>query len=496
MICEGPRRFCLERILAVLVLFVGCLGTAETAGVSAAAIQSAISARDFSEALELLHSALQSAPNDPRLLTLQGVAYRGLGDKKASLLSFQKALKISPNAIPALHGAAQIEYESGSASGIPLLQHLLQLEPGNPTTHGMLAVLAYQRGNCNLATVHFKKVGTLFDSEPAALHAFTVCLLKLKQYDEAVRVFQRTVNLSVDEQGERHVLAAIQLMAKRPADALTTLEPLLQTGSPDAETLELASSAYEYTKDTARAVSMLREAILLDPQNVNLYLDFANISYAHGSFQVGIDVINDGLGLQPNAAPLYFARGVLYVQLANFEKAETDFEKAYELDPSQSLSSAAQGLAAAQQNDFERALAKTEESLSRKPDDPLMLYLQADILAQKHPDPDSADFQLAMRSARKAVSLQPTLAAAQGVLAKLYLQSGRYKEAAEECRKALLNDPKDQASVYHLIQALRKIGNNDEVPDLLKRLALLRRQAAKETSDRYQYRLVEGAAEQ
>jgi tetratricopeptide (TPR) repeat protein len=202
------------------------------------------------------------------------------------------------------------------------------------------------------------------------------------------------------------------------------------------------------------------------------------------------------LGLQPNAAPLYFARGVLYVQLANFEKAETDFEKAYELDPSQSLSSAAQGLAAAQQNDFERALAKTEESLSRKPDDPLMLYLQADILAQKHPDPDSADFQLAMRSARKAVSLQPTLAAAQGVLAKLYLQSGRYKEAAEECRKALLNDPKDQASVYHLIQALRKIGNNDEVPDLLKRLALLRRQAAKETSDRYQYRLVEGAAEQ
>ena len=48
--------------------------------------------------------------------------------------------------------------------------------------------------------------------------------------------------------------------------------------------------------------------------------------------------------------------------------------------------------------------------------------------------------------------------------------------------------------MYHLIQALRKTGNNAEIPDLLKRLALLRQQAAKETSERYQYKLVEDDA--
>jgi tetratricopeptide (TPR) repeat protein len=147
-------------------------------------------------------------------------------------------------------------------------------------------------------------------------------------------------------------------MANQPADARATLGPLLQAGNPDSGTLELASSAYEEAKDTTQAVSTIRQAILLDPQNVNLYLDFANISYAHGSFQVGIDVINDGMALQPKAAPLYFARGVLYVQLARYQNAEADFERAYELDPSQSLSAAAQGLAAAQENDFDRALAK------------------------------------------------------------------------------------------------------------------------------------------
>ena len=103
-------------------------------------------------------------------------------------------------------------------------------------------------------------------------------------------------------------------------------------------------------------------------------------------------MVSDGIGLQPKAAPLYFARGVLYVQLAEYEKGQADFEKAYELDPSQSLSSAAQGLAAAQENDLDRALAKVQASLARKPNDAILLYLQADILAQKGAEPGTPEF--------------------------------------------------------------------------------------------------------
>jgi predicted Zn-dependent protease len=133
-----------------------------------------------------------------------------------------------------------------------------------------------------------------------------------------------------------------------------------------------------------------------------------------------------------------------------------------------------------------------QASLARKPNDPLLLYLQAEILAQKHPDSGSPEFQLAVRSARRAVALQPTLGAAQGVLAKLSLQAGNYQEAAVECRKALASDPTDQAAVYHLIQARRKMGKTEELPDLLKRLALLRQQAEKDERDRYRFKLVEG----
>src|SRR5262249_746675 len=151
-------------------------------------------------------------------------------------------------------------------------------------------------------------------------------------------------------------------------------------------TLDLVSAAYEETKDTDKAVSTLQRAILLAPNNINLYLDFANIASTHQSFQVGINVVNDGINLQPKAAPLYFARGVLYTQLAQFDKAEADFQTAYQLDPNQSLTAAAQGLAAVQANDLDHALQTVQAKLVHTPNNPLLLYMQADILTQKGAD--------------------------------------------------------------------------------------------------------------
>jgi tetratricopeptide (TPR) repeat protein len=457
-------------------------------------IAAALREEQYDKALVMLRIALQQAPADPRLWTMQGVAYNGKGDGKEALRSFRRALTLSPDNVPALQGAAQIEYDQGDAAGIPILEHLLRLHPDDLTSHGMLAVLDYQQGRCSAAVPHFEKAASLFESRVPALHAYGACLVKLKQLDAAADVFNKSLALNPEDPRERQVLASVQLMSHQPEQAIATLHPLL-SNKPDASTLELASAAYEEAHDTEKAVEALRQAILLEPQNVNLYVNFASISATHQSFQVGINAVNDGINLQPKAAPLYFARGVLYVQLADYDKAQADFDHAYELDPSQSLSIAAQGLAAAQQNDLASALAGVNEKLTRRPDDPILLYLRADILAQQGPEPGSTEFQTAMRSATRAVRLRPTLGPARSVLAKLFLQNGQFAEAAEQCRKALEIDPKDQTAVYHLIQALRKTDRRGEVPELLKRLATLRQKATNEEREQYRYKLVESDAE-
>jgi tetratricopeptide (TPR) repeat protein len=489
--CASVMKYLPKVSTLIALVLCGPLAFGQTSPSDSKDISEALQVRDYDKAIALSRSALQQTPGNPQLWTLQGIAYASKGDNKPALAAFQHALSISPNNIASLAGAAQIQYQSGSQDAVPLLNHLLQLRPGDPTASAMLAVLEYRQGNCKAAAPNFERAAALVDSQIDALHAWATCLVRLKRFDDAVAVFQKAVALRRGDPQEVRVLASIQLMGHKAHDAIATLQLLLDSKNADANTLQLASRAFEDAGDTPQAVATLRQAILLDPKNSSLYVDFATVAFAHQSFQVGIDVISEGLTLAPNADELYVARGVLYVQLGQYEKAEGDFEKAYELNPNQSMSTAAQGLAAVQANDFDHALTSIQEKLARKPNDPLLLYLQADILTQKGGDFGTPEFRLAMRSAKQAVALQPSLAAAHAVLAKLYMQTGQYKEAIDECRKALAIDPKDQAAVYRLIQALRRTGQNKEIPELLSRLAQLREQATNDERERYRYKLLE-----
>ena len=457
-----------------------------------APITSALRNREFEKALQLLQPVLHESPKNPQLWFFQGLAYSGIGNQKAALASYRSALKIAPDYLPALEGAAQLEYDAGSASAVPLLQHILRLQPNDQTSHAMLAVLAYKKGDCSTAVQQFAQSGSLVDSQPGASQEYGACLVELKQTEKAIPIFQQILASHPDDPRARRALAAVQLAGEQPQGALDTLQPLLAASSPDVSTMQLAAAAYEANKDTPTAVKILRDAIVKDPRDTALYVDFANIAMTHQSFQTGIDMINAGLNLEPNAADLYLARGVLYVQLANYEKAEADFEKAEQLDPRQSLSAAAQGMIAEEknQNDPDQALATVRSKLVKKANDPFLWYLQAAILLQKAPALDSAEFQKAVQSARKAVTLQPSLSAAHNVLAKLYLQAGQTALAIKECRLVLRDNPTDQTALYHLVLALRKTNDRSEIPDLLQRLANARQDAAKKEAEDNRYKLV------
>jgi len=97
---------------------------AQTASDRVSAITSALHNGKFDKALQLIDPALEKSPKNPQLWMLQGLAYSGKNNRKAALASYRNALTIAPDYLPALEGAAQLEYEAGSASAIPLLQHV------------------------------------------------------------------------------------------------------------------------------------------------------------------------------------------------------------------------------------------------------------------------------------------------------------------------------------------------------------------------------------
>ena len=121
------------------------------------------------------------------------------------------------------------------------------------------------------------------------------------------------------------------------------------------------------------------------------------------------------------------------MQLADYDKAQADFETPEALDPRVGESAAAQGMVAEERNqsDPAQALATVRAKLAKKPGDAFLWYLQGAIISQMAPEPGSAEFAQGMKSAQKAVELNPSLTAAHNVLSKYDLDAGNFARSGE-----------------------------------------------------------------
>lgn len=448
----------------------------------------------YVEARKALEKVLRESPGDPALWTLNGYSLSHLGQTGDALASYKHALQLSPQYLPALEGAAEIEYRSSDQGAVPLLQKIVAVRPEDETSHAMLATLAFDRRDCRTAIAEFQQAQKLTSAKVKSLQEYGSCLLQVGQTEEAVKIFEQIRAITPNDDEATYNLAVAQLMAKQYADVISALKPLLAARPEDSDAWDILGQAYEGLLDTPNAVSSLRQAINRNPDVGRYYLDFADICLAHAAYQIGVDMLNVGLRRMPKSASLYLARGILYVQMGDYNNSRADFEKVERLDPGLEYGRGMQGLEDLQKNNLAQAEKDVRNRLAKAPDDAFLWYLLAQTLLRKGATSGTSPFQEALRAAEKAVQLRSDFPLARNLLARLYLEEGRNEDAIQQSRVAFKEDPSastGQTALYHLITALRKSGKQDQIPPLAKKLAELREQArAKETAER-SYTLVE-----
>jgi tetratricopeptide (TPR) repeat protein len=458
-------------------------------------IVEALRRRNFDQALQLTNAALGKTPANHRLWTLRGMALAGTNKPSSALMAYQHALKLAPTYLPALEGAAQVEYQLGSDDAKQLILRVLALRPADPTSHAMLAALAYKAKNCAEAVPHFQQASVLFEAQPELLTEFGSCLAMLDRYEEVIPLLQRVLTIDPSRQNSRYNLALAQWNANHIQDALITLQPPLETGVDDEDVLTLAADIYESNNDTPRAVELLRQAILANPKKADAYLQFSTLSYNHASLQVGINMLNAGLTQLPNEPRLYLARGVLYSEKGDSDHAMDDFETVDRLDPNLSLAGVAQGLARSEQHKSKEALASFRAAAKAHPNDAFTQYLLAEALSEQEIAPGTPEYAEEFAAATRAVTLDPKMLSALNLLSTLSLRDGHAQRAIDYCQEALSVDPNDQQALYHLLLALRKTQHTNEVPAVLKRLVAARN-AAQSGTQKMRYKLDEVPAQQ
>jgi tetratricopeptide (TPR) repeat protein len=468
-----------------VMLIVGCCPSFAQRPASAAEIVGELRQGNNQQALSLARQALATHPDDCQLLSLQALAFNGLEQSDAALRSFEKALTKCPEYLPALEGAAQIAYAKSNPTALPLLNRIIALQPDNTVAHAMLASVLRRESKCNEAERHFEASRPLFARQPQLQQDYGYCLVQTGNLDAAQKEYSELL-ASKPSDNIRYDVALLQWKAHADDDALATLAALVSSRQHEAA-LALAARIHEEKGETPQAVDLLRSAIVLSPDTVDNYLEFADIAFVHKSFEVGIDMLNAGLKRLPNSAPLYLARGVLEVQISRFDVAIADFEQAHHLDPKLSFAEDAMGLMQSQQHKDAASLAFFRERVKLHPNDPFLLYLLAEQLSQRAEQTEGTNQGDAIAAARRATVLDPHYQPAHDLLAVLYLRANQPGLAIEQAELALAEDPNDQTAIYQEILAKRKMGNTEAVRALTAKLNALRRENERreETADGY-----------
>jgi tetratricopeptide (TPR) repeat protein len=464
---------------------------AQSATISISTIESQIRSKQFDDALKTLKIALRENPGDYKLWTLQGICLGLEGNDAEAVTAFQRAVRISPNYTPALKGEVQILYKTGDRRAIPLLEEMLKTDPSDTTGHEMLAILENHTGDCHAAVSQFLLSKDAIDTHPDSLEAYGYCLAKLDRPSDAIPVFRQLIPLLPGQSYPSYDLAVLLVQTHNNDEAVKVLEPFLTSDQTDPDLLSLASQAYEADGNTPKAVEVERQAIVLNPTDPSNYVYFAVLCLNHDSYQVGISMLDAGLRHIPGNSALYLSRGVLYVQLGEYDKAEADINMAEQLDSKLIVGAYAADLAILQKNDPDKALVQVRAQLKAHPESPLLLFLLAQLLMNQAPQPQSPAFKEAMQAASRAAQRKPDLVDAHNLLGSIYMSLNQYDKAIKESQIALQYDPSNETAMYRLILAMRHSGHSEDLQPLVKRLSELHQESMRRETGRKKYRLVE-----
>ena len=476
---------CLSAVGAVLLTSVA---TFAQTPITIESIVSELRQNRAADAMSDAEQALRTRPNQTRLWILKGVAANQLQRPDVALAAFQAALHLEPTSLAALEGASEVAFRVDRASARPFVVRLLAQAPDNPQANAMAGMLDVDRSDWAAAAEHFQKAGPAIVAQRGAMEAQVAALDHLGRDLDAMAVVKHMAEIWPDDQNIRYNLGVLELRQREPKLALATLKPLLDA---DNElSFSLAATAYESLGDTPAAVEALRHAIQLNPKDAQNYIDFAGISMDHNSFPAGIAMLNAGLTQLPDSAALHVARGALYMQNSQIERAELDFQTANRLDPTQSFGLEAQGLSEMQRHNLPEALRKVKTSLQRSPNDAYLNYLAAEILKEQGVVPDSPEGKQAIAYADRAVAADPALVPALDLLGSLQFEARDFVDAAKSCRAALTRQPNDQEALFRLVLTLRRTGDpKQEIAGLLERLRAAKAQEHVEQVRVSKYRL-------
>ena len=255
---------------------------------------------------------------------------------------------------------------------------------------------------------------------PETMHLMAVVSLAANQLDHALEWASRAIRRSPRSE-YLATLGTVLLKAGRLDEALRVFDKAVQLTPDDAELWRQMADALVRAKRMSDALLCFRRTLELDPQNADAAYKAGHILHGMGQFADSLAHLSCSADLRPNHAPTLHARALVLNELGRTEEAIMDCRRAAELDPknADTLTNAAALLRT--QGRLEEALHFYDQALKIQPNAGKTIFNRANVLSEL------ARFDEAMSAYKRSATAGTERARSTWNLALLQMMTGDFK---------------------------------------------------------------------
>ena len=451
-------------------------------------------AGDLKEAERHFAAAAARAPSSASARNNYGAVLLRLGRTQLAAAQFEASLKLDPAQPNALVNLAQVRSASGKPEDLraarELFQRAMRVAPDAQVARALVAI-ALRLGERENAAAAYRDYAARASSSstpaapppsppaPSAASRAELgqALLEGGLVEEAVSELTAAVASDPSDSTAVVALARAHMRRKEIAAAGRALESAVARGLDAAPVYAALADVYEAAGRVENAIPAMRLALARDPRNEAYRFRYGLLLTDARAPAASVIRLREALKEFPSSARIWLALGIAQLTDGKNADAEESFKRSLELDPQSVPALCYLGTTHAERGDYAQALRYYERAIAADEKQAVVYYLAADtMLKLPGGDTDKAEQYLA-----RAISLDPSLAAAHLALAKVYERAGRWADAATQLERAVRLAPDLNEAHYRLGRVYQRLGRAD---DARREMSLFKEQSDTEKQRR------------
>jgi tetratricopeptide (TPR) repeat protein len=423
------------------------------------------------KAKQMLDAAKKHAPGNVEIFQAAATYYREEHDYKAAIKTLKSAPKMTPSVLADLGYSYELDGDKQEAADA-------YAKAANGDSKNLSYQLSAAQSQLRVGdlekTKNYLSRAAAIDPNSYRLHATRALLAKTENNnDEAIREYNAALSAMPQAAVPEGQLYPIQLRLnlaelyrdtgdekaahQQVATAEEEINKLNVEGPAKAEFLRVRAALKTSDNDLKGAEADLLEARKLDPQNLNVTLQYANLLWKEKRSDDARKIYEQILRGDPNNRFALEAMGYLYREDNNPRMAEQYFNKLAAAYPGDYVPYLALGDLYTQTEQFDKANASYEKAYKIAPQNPLVIANAANAAIENQ------QIKLAgvwVNRAQGKMNGDPRVMRERE---RWLFHEGKYQESAELGYRVLQELPHDRNASVYLAYDLYNLGRYDEV---------------------------------